>query len=166
MPGQCVCKTLRILPINGIADVFHVALGGLQDRAVLAHDVDRWMLMMKPSGRRQAANVEEDLDARAVQLVDDGVGFSKRELSIGGFEPIPRQVSDAHQLETRRLHERNVAMNLLWGAVDRLIAGPDDESSSARPVGGFLDFLRSQKTAARRKEKSGSADQDCSAPNY
>jgi hypothetical protein len=60
-------------------------------------------------------------------LVEKSVKPAKIEPAVGRFEGVPGQVSYPDDVETRRLHNRDIGLDLIFGSVNRLIASPDEQ---------------------------------------
>jgi acetolactate synthase-1/2/3 large subunit len=95
VPGQLVGKPNQVLAISWIADIVHVAFCWLHGCALFVDHVYRWVLMMKPDGRRRSADIEHHFYSRRVHLLQDLVEPCEFKLSLGWFKGVPGKVAHA-----------------------------------------------------------------------
>ena len=120
--------------VIGITDVVHVAFSGRKARAVLADKIDAGVGAMQPDGRRQPRNIQDHPDSVGLHLVHDLVKPFKLEFALSGLKGIPGEISHAHDIEARALHDGDIEIDLLRCAVDGLITRTDKELPRTRPI--------------------------------
>ena len=79
---QLISKANQVLAICRIADVVHVAFGGVHGGTLLINHVHSSILVMEPDGSRRSANIEHHLDSRVVHLLENVVEPREFKLSF------------------------------------------------------------------------------------
>ncbi|HET7331520.1 hypothetical protein [Dyella sp.] len=69
-----------------------------------------------------------------MHVIHDGIEWLEIEHTFSRFKVIPRQITHAHDGKAGLFHTGNVLMDLLWRAVNRLIACSYEQLAGAWPI--------------------------------
>jgi hypothetical protein len=132
--GHRIGESSHFSHVIRIADVVHIALGRGKACPVLADNIDARVGTMQPDRRRRSRYIEDHSNSVGLHLVHDLVEPLKGEFALRRLERVPGQISHADHVEAGTFHNRDVLIDLLRRAIDRLITGAHEELSGTGPV--------------------------------